>query len=61
MSLKTDPNLARPDDLYEMLLRHHDGKTPEESHAYNARLILVLMNHVGDMDVLRAALEAAEA
>ena len=42
-----------------MLLEAHEGLSKQESDALNARLILVLMNHVGDMEVLRAALEAA--
>ncbi|MEM6897105.1 MAG: DUF2783 domain-containing protein, partial [Pseudomonadota bacterium] len=33
----------------------------DESHAYNARLILILANHIGDMETLRAALDAAQA
>lgn len=59
--LNLERNLARPDDVYAMLLARHDGKTREESEAYNARLIIVLMNHIGDAEVIREALEAADA
>jgi hypothetical protein len=37
----------------------HDGLSKEESEAFNARLILILANHVGDSDVLTEALRAA--
>ncbi|MAW87511.1 MAG: DUF2783 domain-containing protein [Phyllobacteriaceae bacterium] len=57
--LNTAPNIARPDDFYARLLAAHEGLTKAESDALNARLILILANHVGDMDVLDAALRAA--
>ena len=53
------PNIAAPDDFYEDLLRIHDGRSKEESDAINARLILILANHIGDREVLRSALAAA--
>lgn len=58
-ALNTAPNIARPDDFYARLLSAHDSLTKAESDAFNARLILILANHVGDMDVLDAALRAA--
>ncbi|MFP1631247.1 DUF2783 domain-containing protein [Zhengella sp. ZM62] len=58
-ALNTAPNIARPDDFYARLLAAHEGLTKAESDALNARLILILANHVGDMDVLDAALRAA--
>ena len=59
MSLNLQPNLAAPDDAYALLLEAHEGLTKDQSDALNARLILVLMNHIGDMGVLREALEVA--
>ncbi len=59
MSLNLRPNLKSPDDAYALLLEAHEGLAKAESDALNARLILVLMNYVGDMEVLKAALEAA--
>lgn len=53
------PNLARPDDFYARLVAIHDGLDEEESAALNARLILVLANHIGDHEVLEQALETA--
>lgn len=59
MALITTPNLAAPDDFYEALIDTHHGLTPQESHALNARLVLLLANHIGSLDVLREALRAA--
>ena len=58
-ALVTDPNLARPDDFYEALIAMHRGLTDAQSARVNARLILLLANHVGDHEVLLAALAAA--
>lgn len=60
MALILDRNMERPDDLYEALLAAHEGLTKAESDALNARLILILMNHVGDAEVIRAAIDAAK-
>ena len=57
--LKLDPNIARPDDFYEALIAIHRDLTPGQSAKVNARLVLLLANHVGDMEVLKQALEAA--
>lgn len=57
--LTTSPNLTRPDESYAQLIAAHDGLTEAESHAMNARLILILMNHIGDQKVLAEALRLA--
>ncbi len=49
------------DDFYEMLIDAHRGLSDEHSRLVNARLILLLANHVGDLRVLREALTAARA
>lgn len=54
------PNTAAPDDLYEQLIELHRDLSPEESQAVNARLILLLANHIGDPDVLSEAMELAK-
>lgn len=59
MTLVLTPNLPRPDDTYARLLAAHDGLTKAESDAFNARLILILANHIGDDAVLAEALAAA--
>ena len=58
-TLNTDPNLRAPDDFYEAVLAMHRGLTEAQSALVNARLILLLANHIGDADVLRAAMDAA--
>ena len=58
--LTLEPNLGSPDDAYAALIEAHEGLTREESEALNARLILILMNQVGDLQVIREALAAAK-
>lgn len=58
--LNTKPNIAAADDFYADLLGAHEGLDKAESDALNARLILIFANHIGDMDVLTEALEAAK-
>ncbi len=48
MELTLTPNIAAPDDFYAALLATHDGLSCAESEALNARLILILANHIGD-------------
>ena len=59
MPLITIPNLEAPDDFYAALIAAHDGLDADASQAFNARLILLLANHVGSLDVLLDALAAA--
>lgn len=54
------PNLPRADDTYADLLAAHEGLSKAESDALNARLILILMNHIGDQAIIREALHAAK-
>ena len=61
MSLITDPHLSAPDDFYEALIDAHRDLLPADSHALNARLVLLLANHIGTLDVLKQALVAARA
>ena len=57
MSLRTEPGVADPDDFYARLIALHEGLTTEQSHKVNAKVILLLANHVGDTDVLNEVLE----
>lgn len=70
MALNLQPNLAEPskryfrafspgDDFYEALIDAHRELSDEQSEMLNARLILLLANHVGDIAVLREALKLA--
>ncbi|MDD9720222.1 DUF2783 domain-containing protein [Sulfitobacter sp. PR48] len=60
MSVTLTPNIPDQDGFYDELLRTHEGLSKEQSDALNARLILVLCNHIGDREVIRAALAAAK-
>ena len=59
--MKTAQNLQDPDGLYEQLLDVHEGLTPEQSQLFDARLILLLANQVGDAKVLKECIDAAKA
>jgi hypothetical protein len=60
MPLITAPNLETPDASYAELIAAHEGLTEAESHAFNARLILILMNQIGEAATLSAALALAK-
>jgi hypothetical protein len=57
--LITTPNMAAPDDYYEALIDAHRDLRDEQSQALNARLVLLLANHIGDLAVLKEVLAAA--
>ena len=54
--INTDPNIASPDDFYQLLIDTHRNLSQEESALVNAKLILLLANHIGDLTVLRQAM-----
>ena len=58
-TLNTAPNLAAPDDFYQHLIALHRDLSESQSALVNAKLILLLANHIGDRDVLAAAMAAA--
>ena len=49
------------DDFYEALVDTHRNLSDEQSQLVNAKLILLLANHIGDMHVLREAMQLARA
>ena len=59
MDLITTPHFSAPDDFYEALIDAHRELSTEQSHALNARLVLLLANHIGAQSVLQQALDAA--
>lgn len=60
MPLETDVNrFPDPDAAYRRLIEAHRGLTADESAALNARLVLILANHIGDRPVLEQALDLA--
>ena len=72
MSLIIEPNFREPgkryfrdfspgDDFYQLLIDTHRGLSEEQSAMVNAKLILILSNHIGDISVLREAMQMARA
>jgi hypothetical protein len=59
MALQREANMADPDGLYAAILEAHAGLTDAESAALNARLVLLLANHIGDAAVFAEALALA--
>jgi hypothetical protein len=57
--MKLDANFSDADGFYEALLDAHKGLSTEQSAAFNARLILLLANQVGDAKTLRECIQAA--
>lgn len=61
MPLNTDPNVDAPDEVYQLLVDAHRDLAPDQSRLLNAKLILLLANHIGDKAVLAAAVDLARA
>ena len=70
MSLNLQANFQEPgkryfraftpgDDFYEALIDTHRDLSDEQSAMVNAKLVLLLANHVGDISVLREAMQIA--
>jgi len=59
--LNIELNIADPDAFYEKLIDAHNGLTEEQSHFLNAKLVLLLANHLGDAQILQEALALARA
>jgi hypothetical protein len=58
-TLSTASNFADPDAAYRMIVEAHRGLRDEDSAALDAALVLLLANHIGDLNVLKEALEQA--
>lgn len=70
MPLITESNFHQPgkryfraysagDDFYQALIDTHRDLSDEQSARVNARLVLLLSNHIGDLEVLREAMGIA--
>jgi hypothetical protein len=59
MALTLEPNLVDPDGFYEELIGCQRNLSDEQAELFQARLLLVLANHVGDRQVLSAAMKVA--
>ena len=61
MTLSTQSNFADPDAAYRLIVEAHRGLDEAASASLDAALVLLLANHIGDVEVLRAAIGAARA
>lgn len=59
--LNIEPNIADMDAFYEQLIETHNGLSEADSQMVNAKLVLLLANHIGDIDVLKDAFAKARA
>jgi Protein of unknown function (DUF2783) len=59
MALSTRSNFANPDDAYRAIVESHRGLSEEQSADLDAALVLILANHIGEIDVLREAIALA--
>ena len=59
MPLTLEPNLVDPDGFYEELVGCLRNLSDEQAESFQAKLLLVLANHVGDRQVLSAAMKVA--
>ena len=60
MTLSTTSNFADPDSAYRAIVEAHRGLSDETSAALDTALVLILANHIGDIDVLREAIDLAK-
>ena len=58
--LRTEPRISDPDGFYAALMEAHRELDPQASRKLDAKLILLLANHIGEMEVLREALAIAQ-
>lgn len=60
MPLSTQSNFADPDAAYRLVVEAHRGISDAQSADLDAALVLILANHIGDLDVLREAIALAK-
>ena len=59
MPLNRNPNIADPDGFYNELIESQRELNDEQADMLNAKLVLILANHVGDRELLREAIALA--
>ena len=57
--LRTDPAPGNPDELYALLVDAYHDLDDAACAKLNAKLVLLLANHIGDLDTIREAVAAA--
>ena len=60
MALSTASNFPKPDDAFRAIVEAHRGLTEEQSADLDAALVLILANHIGDIEVLHEAIALAK-
>jgi Protein of unknown function (DUF2783) len=60
MTLSTTSNFIDPDAAYRLVVEAHRGISDTQSADLDAALVLILANHIGDLDVLREAIALAK-
>jgi Protein of unknown function (DUF2783) len=60
MALSTTSNFSDPDAAYRLVVEAHRGISDTQSADLDAALVLILANHIGDLDVLREAIALAK-
>jgi hypothetical protein len=60
MALSTSSNFAKPDDAFRAIVEAHRGLSDELSADLDVALVLILANHIGDLEVLREAIALAQ-
>ena len=58
--LKETLNITAPDELYALLIGAHEDLSLADSLKLNAKLVLLLANHIGDLDIIRSAIDKAK-
>lgn len=56
----TDNRFADPDAAFRLIVEAHRGLSDADSAALNAKLVLILANHIGDLETLRQAIALAK-
>jgi hypothetical protein len=60
MVLSAKSNFADPDAAYRLIVEAHRGLSDAQSADLDAALVLILANHIGDIGVLREAIDLAQ-
>ena len=60
MALSIKSNFADPDAAYRLIVEAHRGISDSQSADLDAALVLILANHIGDLDLLREAIALAK-
>lgn len=60
MPLMTDSRFKDPDQAFVTLIEARRGLSEREASEMDAKLVLILANHIGDMQILKEAIAFAK-